>query len=634
MKPFLSACLIVKNEEDMLRRCLESLQDGVDEVIIVDTGSTDTTKEIAKEFTDKVYDFKWIDDFAAARNFAASHATGEWILAIDADECVEEQNLQAAITELKSHEGKYNSYLVEIVSFLGNQGEFTTVNKMGRLYKNNGEVSFRGALHEQIVDTDEKGVMSLSSLKLYHYGYLKNVVEKKNKKERNLKIVKESLKVKKNDGFALFNYGQELRRQDKTEEALNKFIEAYKYKKSVDAGWVSTCLYFIIESLVALKRYDDALKIIQDATTVWPEAVDFMCWKGDVYFFQKRYDDAKEIYESIIRNPERYNDVIYKVERKSFTPNENLAKIYEIEKNDEQALHHYVAALNDNGVATHIIMKIVHILSKYHTVEEVYEFIKQQNMLKTDTVRVAVIKYLLNVGFTELPLLLTEDVKEVQLINIVKLKTKIITMQSAVTESINFETADLLLGVNLGIIDLGDLCTLHEVTKDVRVLEMIKHSNFANVAALLLDGTDNKKKIKRDEYLAVLEKTLCYNKPEFAEKLISYKHMFNKDIDAKLADIFYKNGYEDIALEFYQLADENHISKQGYVNIIEWLISQGNKEEANRIALQAIVLFEKDFRFYKYSLELEKGSTDELMSLAVKSFPDSNWLKRQLLFSF
>ena len=71
MNPFITACLIVKNEEDMLRKCLESLRDGIDEIIIVDTGSTDKTKVIAKEFTDKVYDFEWNNDFSAARNFAA-----------------------------------------------------------------------------------------------------------------------------------------------------------------------------------------------------------------------------------------------------------------------------------------------------------------------------------------------------------------------------------------------------------------------------------------------------------------------------------------------------------------------------------------------------------------------------------
>ena len=68
----ISACLIVKNEEAVLERCLDSIRDLVEEIIIVDTGSTDRTKEIAANYTEKVYDFAWVDDFAAARNFAFS----------------------------------------------------------------------------------------------------------------------------------------------------------------------------------------------------------------------------------------------------------------------------------------------------------------------------------------------------------------------------------------------------------------------------------------------------------------------------------------------------------------------------------------------------------------------------------
>ncbi len=87
-----SLCMIVKNEEKVLARCLDSIADLMDEIIIVDTGSTDRTKEIAKEYTDKIYDFQWINDFSAARNFAASKASMEYIYTADADEMLDEEN--------------------------------------------------------------------------------------------------------------------------------------------------------------------------------------------------------------------------------------------------------------------------------------------------------------------------------------------------------------------------------------------------------------------------------------------------------------------------------------------------------------------------------------------------------------
>lgn len=89
----ISVCMIVKNEEAQLRQCLESLVPIADEIIIVDTGSTDRTKEIAAEFTDKIYDFLWIDDFSAARNFAFGKAAMDYIYTADADEVIDEKNI-------------------------------------------------------------------------------------------------------------------------------------------------------------------------------------------------------------------------------------------------------------------------------------------------------------------------------------------------------------------------------------------------------------------------------------------------------------------------------------------------------------------------------------------------------------
>ena len=88
----ISCCMIVKNEEKILARCLDSIRDLMDEIVIVDTGSTDRTKEIAAKYTDKIYDFPWIDDFSTARNFAFSKATKDYIYSADADEVVDEEN--------------------------------------------------------------------------------------------------------------------------------------------------------------------------------------------------------------------------------------------------------------------------------------------------------------------------------------------------------------------------------------------------------------------------------------------------------------------------------------------------------------------------------------------------------------
>lgn len=92
-----SVCMIVKNEEAVLKRCLDSLKGVYDELIIVDTGSTDSTKKIASMYTDRIYDFKWVNDFSKARNFAMEKATCDYIYTADADEVLDEENRQKFI---------------------------------------------------------------------------------------------------------------------------------------------------------------------------------------------------------------------------------------------------------------------------------------------------------------------------------------------------------------------------------------------------------------------------------------------------------------------------------------------------------------------------------------------------------
>ena len=126
-----SLCMIVKNEEKVLARCLDSVKDLAEEIIIVDTGSTDKTKEIAAQYTSKIYDFTWIGDFSAARNFAFSKATKEYIYSVDADEVVDEANRQRFMDLKKTLLPE-----IDIVQMkYGNQLEFGTIYNFDEEYR-------------------------------------------------------------------------------------------------------------------------------------------------------------------------------------------------------------------------------------------------------------------------------------------------------------------------------------------------------------------------------------------------------------------------------------------------------------------------------------------------------------------
>ena len=147
----ISLCMIVKNEEKVLARCLDTIADLVDEIIIVDTGSSDRTKEIAARYTGLLYDFVWEDDFSAARNFAFSKATKEYIYSADADEVLSQENRErfrilkeTLLTEIEIVQMKY-----------GNQLQYGTVYNFDeeyrpKLFKRLREFVWEGPVHEQV----------------------------------------------------------------------------------------------------------------------------------------------------------------------------------------------------------------------------------------------------------------------------------------------------------------------------------------------------------------------------------------------------------------------------------------------------------------------------------------------------
>lgn len=147
----ISLCMIVKNEERILRRCLDTAADLVDEIVIVDTGSTDRTKEIAAEYTENVYDFGWTGNFSDARNFAFSKCTKEYIYTADADEVIDETNRKRFL-DLKA----VLLPEIEIVQMkYGNQLQFSTIYNFDeeyrpKLYKRLREFVWEYPIHEAV----------------------------------------------------------------------------------------------------------------------------------------------------------------------------------------------------------------------------------------------------------------------------------------------------------------------------------------------------------------------------------------------------------------------------------------------------------------------------------------------------
>lgn len=196
-KVTVSAVLIVKDEELVLERCLESVA-WADEIVVYDTGSTDSTVEIARRFTDKVVEGYWDDDFAGARNRALEHATGEWVLSIDADEVF--MTSPAALRKLLRTTAA-EALAITIDNVAGSALEMGGESRGTRVFRRLDH-RFRNRLHEQVCGPD--GTLSpaliVHGVRLLHTGYALEVVSDKDKGSRNVEIVRAELAAAREAG--------------------------------------------------------------------------------------------------------------------------------------------------------------------------------------------------------------------------------------------------------------------------------------------------------------------------------------------------------------------------------------------------------------------------------------------------
>jgi len=191
----ISLCMIVKNEEEFLPGCLDSVKGVVDEIVIVDTGSTDRTVEIARQYGAKVYHYEWNDDFAAARNESLKHATCGWILVLDADETLDASSgpVLRAVASGRAPRAIYGCWVVN----LGESGKVSE-HVAPRFFPGGGLVAYRGLIHEQPRPVREGSSLGktcpvLKGFVVTHVGYQASVIRERNKRARNIKLLERAL---------------------------------------------------------------------------------------------------------------------------------------------------------------------------------------------------------------------------------------------------------------------------------------------------------------------------------------------------------------------------------------------------------------------------------------------------------
>lgn len=345
----LTLCMIVRNEEERLPQCLKSVRDIVDEIIIVDTGSEDRTKEIALSFNASVYSYEWNDDFAAARNYGLEKSTGDWVLWLDADEEVDGENVDLLRNVLK--EDKYWLGSVPIINYYGplpasyNQAHLLA---QYRLFRNNSKLRFRNAVHEQL-DISELGLTKQSIITLpvniHHYGYMDHEVEIKGKSERNLRLLEKEKQQEEYDPWIDYHIGSELYRSGELVmafESVNTSIRRFLEKKSMPPSLLYKLKYSI---LLALGSYEGAKDGINFAIQLYPDYVDLHFYRGIIYMQSKEYAKALESFNHCLELKEVNTAHLIMVGVGSFYAHYYIGVCHQNLKNYEEAKDAYLKTL-------------------------------------------------------------------------------------------------------------------------------------------------------------------------------------------------------------------------------------------------------------------------------------------------
>jgi tetratricopeptide (TPR) repeat protein len=308
----LSLCAIVKNEEDCIARMLASVRGVVDEVVLVDTGSTDKTLSIARDHGAKVIQRQWNDDFADARNVSIQHALHPWILILDADEELTPHSIEelrrcilgspralflnrrhlctswtaAACTPVSSDDPTYA---------MGARTYFMT--RDIRLFPNAPTIRYTGAVHESVEDATRQAgyAVESTSILINHYGHLTSTEKKRSKAALYLRLARQKALASPDDWRTWYQLGAELQAQMLHQEAIESYQKALNLIQDFSPLWreIGTSYLLTGDTVAALESFSKAITLAPSDPLSWTIL-------GAAFLDLGNLEEAEQCYKTIL----------------------------------------------------------------------------------------------------------------------------------------------------------------------------------------------------------------------------------------------------------------------------------------------------------------------------------------------
>ncbi|MBR2401528.1 MAG: glycosyltransferase [Lachnospiraceae bacterium] len=297
----LSICIIAKNEEKNIERCLKCLQGYGFEINVVDTGSTDSTREIASQYASSVYDFEWCNDFAAAKNFAISKATKEFVMVIDSDEYLESIDL-ARLQQLIEKSPEKVGRIQRRNIFTRSNRQQENVEWINRIFSKE-KFHYEGRIHEQVTALDGQEYETYQApVMILHSGYDLTEEERKAKAERNSILLLQELKQLKYDAdtnpqsaeqipYIIYQLGKSYYMAGDYAKACEYFSEGLSFDLEPKLEYVIDMVETYGYALINSGRAADAL-FFENIYEEFGDCADFKFLMGLIYMNNERFDEA------------------------------------------------------------------------------------------------------------------------------------------------------------------------------------------------------------------------------------------------------------------------------------------------------------------------------------------------------
>ncbi|MBO1225344.1 MAG: glycosyltransferase [Candidatus Scalindua sediminis] len=363
--PTLSLCMIVKDEEKSLPACLESVKDHVDEIIIVDTGSTDNTVEIAKKYNAKIYHHAWENSFSKARNYSLKYATCEWILILDADEEVDKEDAHKLKDVIKdpvgcetTHPGLDQAwagrvnviYLPVINRPVG--GKNVSISNSERLFKNHLGFRYEGIVHNAL---KHSGLAKKVNIKIYHYGYHQGDEQMEKKFTRTSTLLREQIKNNPKDPIPRHYLAISYLDRQRNDECIREANEAISLFEQQTSNVQPQLLTYYTVSVAFYRKKDltNAEAYALKAIDFYADYVDAYCILSSIYLMRKEHDKCIEATKKFLKllrtiesNPTKALVIPYNNLQHAWLAHSRMAIVYYEQDQEHEGIQSLNSAIN------------------------------------------------------------------------------------------------------------------------------------------------------------------------------------------------------------------------------------------------------------------------------------------------